>query len=106
MNSDFNGKSVLVTGATSGIGRAVASKFAQTGAFVTAVGRNEAVLEDLMSELNQDGNRTITVVADVTQVKDVQRAVESAANTFGRLDVLVNAAGHISSGTIENTSIE
>ena len=52
MNNDFKDKSVLVTGATSGIGQAVARKFAHSGAFITAVGRNEAALADLLSELN------------------------------------------------------
>ena len=106
MDNNFNGKSVLVTGATSGIGRAVAEKFAESGAFVIAVGRNPAALNDLQSEMNDSGKRATTVVADVTQLKDVQPTIESAVKAFGRLDVLVNAAGHISSGTIENTSIE
>jgi NAD(P)-dependent dehydrogenase (short-subunit alcohol dehydrogenase family) len=103
MTSDFNGKSVLVTGATSGIGRAVARKFSESGAFVTLVGRNDRALKEVLSELSHDG---ITEAADVTKVDEIQRAVGSALETFGRLDVLVNAAGHISSGTIETTSVE
>lgn len=106
MNSDFKGKSVIVTGATSGIGRAVAGKFVQNGAFVTAVGRNKAKLDDVASEMIESDNGGITVVADVTQMTDAQKIVKSALDAFGRVDVLINAAGHISSGTIEDTSIE
>jgi NAD(P)-dependent dehydrogenase (short-subunit alcohol dehydrogenase family) len=106
MDSDLSGKSVLVTGATSGIGRAVARKFAEGGAFVTAVGRNEAALKNLLAQITNSREHAMTVAADVTQAKDIQRAVEKAVDRFGCLDVLVNAAGHISSGTIEDTSVE
>ena len=106
MDTYFNGKSVLVTGATSGIGRAVARKFADSGALVTAVGRNESALQSLLSELIKPGKDAITVAADVTKANDMQSALETAIKRFGRLDVLVNAAGHLSSGSIENTSLE
>lgn len=106
MNTDFNRKSVLVTGTTSGIGRAVARKFREAGAFVTAVGRDESALKVLLSELTKPGKGAITIAADVTKTNDIQDAVGAAIKTFGRLDVLVNAAGHISSGTIENTAVE
>ncbi len=104
MNTEFTGKSVLITGATSGIGRAVARAFAERGASVAALGRNEAALGELRAELNTE--RAIAIAADVTQTKDIQRAVDQTVEAFGRLDVLASAAGHISTGTIEDTSTE
>ncbi|HEV8139504.1 MAG TPA: SDR family NAD(P)-dependent oxidoreductase, partial [Pyrinomonadaceae bacterium] len=101
MDNGFAGKSVIVTGATSGIGQAVARAFRSNGAHVAAIGRNEVALNDLYAA---DG-KVLRVPADVTDSDDLGTVVEAVIRTFGRLDVLVNAAGHISSGTIENTDL-
>ncbi len=100
MDNSFVGKSVMVTGATSGIGLAIARAFRSNGARVAAVGRNEVALNELYAA---EGNEALRIPADVTDVDLMRRAVEDVIRTFGRLDVLVNAAGHISTGTIENT---
>ena len=105
MNTEFLQKSVLVTGATSCIGQAVARKFAAAGAQVTAIGRNQAALDKLQNSPGSDG-RLWPVAADVTNCDDLRVAVDEAIGRSGRLDVLVNAAGHISAGTIEDTSAE
>ena len=102
MDNSFAGKSVMVTGATSGIGHAVARAFRSHGARVAAIGRNEVALDELYAT---DGNEAMRISADVTDCDAMQRVVEDVIRTFGRLDVLVNAAGHISSGTIENTEL-
>jgi NAD(P)-dependent dehydrogenase (short-subunit alcohol dehydrogenase family) len=102
MDNSFAGKSVVVTGATSGIGHAVAHAFRSNGARVAAVGRNQVALDDLYAS---DGNDVLRISADVTDSDGMGRVVEDVIRTFGRLDVLVNAAGHISSGTIENTDL-
>lgn len=104
MENDFAGKSVLVTGATSGIGRAIARRFAESRARVTAIGRNQNALSELQRTMRGEGE-VLTLVADVTDSDQMRRAVEQAVSTFGRLDILVNAAGHISNGTIEDTSL-
>jgi NAD(P)-dependent dehydrogenase (short-subunit alcohol dehydrogenase family) len=106
MENDFADKVVLVTGATSGIGRAVARRFAESSAHVVSVGRNQAALREVESEFKRAGRETVTMAADVTEENDVRRAVDDAISRFGRLDVLVNAAGHISTGSIEDTSLE
>jgi len=94
----------MVTGATSGIGRAVAKRFASAADRVIAIGRNASALDDLASEINDQDSSTIAL--DVTNEELLRREFELAVERAGRLDVLVNAAGHISSGTIENTSLE
>jgi NAD(P)-dependent dehydrogenase (short-subunit alcohol dehydrogenase family) len=102
MDERFAGKSVLITGATSGIGHAVASAFRSNQAHVTAIGRNEVALDELYGT---DGNDVLRIPADVTDIDAMRRVVEEVVGQFGRLDVLVNAAGHISSGTIETTAL-
>jgi NAD(P)-dependent dehydrogenase (short-subunit alcohol dehydrogenase family) len=105
MNDSFADKVVLVTGATSGIGHAVAVKFAEASARVVALGRNQAALSEVGSAVRNAGGEPLTLTTDVTNSEQGQRAIDETVNRFGRLDVLVNAAGHISTGSIENTSL-
>jgi NAD(P)-dependent dehydrogenase (short-subunit alcohol dehydrogenase family) len=95
----------LVTGATSGIGRATALLFAESGARVAAVGRNEQKLAELREEFGERGDRLLTIRADVTAEEDAGRAVAETVGHFAALDILINAAGHISNGTIETTTL-
>lgn len=105
MEPEFANKVVLVTGATSGIGRATALRFAAAGADLAAVGRNPETLARLAEELEPQVGRTLTLKADLSSEADVDRVVSQTVEHFGGIDVLVNAAGHISSGTIENTTL-
>jgi NAD(P)-dependent dehydrogenase (short-subunit alcohol dehydrogenase family) len=100
-----NEKVVLVTGATSGIGRAVALRFAESGARVVAAGRNEEALREVDAAIKRAGGEPLTIAADVTKEEDVRHLMQHTVSEFGRLDVLVNAAGHISTGSIEDTSL-
>jgi len=102
----MEGKVVLVTGASSGIGRATATKFVEHGAQVIAVGRNEADLVQLLEESKGQPGSIKIHLADVTQISQVDRLVTDTAEHFGQIDVLVNAAGIIRSGTIENTLLD
>src|SRR6185503_8304344 len=106
MEREFKDKTLLVTGATSGIGKATALRFAQGGANVAAVGRDEAALGELQNQLGREGAERLTVVADLAGEDEPERVVDKVIERFGGIDVLVNAAGHISSGTVETTSIE
>ena len=106
MENSFAGKVALVTGATSGIGHAVALKFAEAGARVAALGRDPSALSKVKSEIDRAAGETLTMTVDVTAEQQVRGALDQTIEKFGRLDILVNAAGHISSGTIENTSLE
>lgn len=103
---EFAGKVALVTGATSGIGRACAVRFAAAGASVAAVGRKEEALQVLQQEVEDSGGTMATLPADLIADGSSESVVSQALKQFGGIDVLVNAAGHISSGTIENTSME
>src|SRR6266581_2158020 len=105
MENEFANKVVVVTGATSGIGRAVARRFASEKAHIVAVGRNSKALNEVVREIESAGGQSQLTSADVTNESDAQRIVGRAIDRFGRLDVLVNAAGHISSGTVETTDL-
>jgi NAD(P)-dependent dehydrogenase (short-subunit alcohol dehydrogenase family) len=96
---------VMVTGATSGIGRAVANRFAAASDQVIAVGRNAPVLEKVAGEISARGGKPATIIIDVTDEAGVRNSFDQAVDQAGGLDVLVNAAGHITSGSIENTTL-
>lgn len=106
MDRQFAEKVVLVTGATSGIGRASALRFAGAGAQIAAVGRNEGALTNLSREIETAGGKTLLLRADLSLASEAQRIVEQTMKHFGGIDVLVNAAGNIAMGTIEDTSLE
>ncbi len=101
----FTGKVAFVTGATSGIGQACAIAFARAGANVVGVGRKEDALMELEQKIRETSSGVL-IRADLTNEDEAERAVQQAVAVFGGIDVLVNAAGHISSGTIENTSLQ
>src|SRR3954469_21139181 len=96
---EFDGKTAVVTGATSGIGMATARKFAADGARVAAVGRNA----QLLATVEMKSIRTFQ--ADLSSEKATETFASTVLKDFGAVDVLVNAAGIISMGTIENTSL-
>jgi len=91
--SDMNGKVALITGASSGIGRATAELFAARGAKVVLAARREHELATLTSEIGSRGGRASFVVTDVAIARDVERMVAHAIDAFGRLDYAVNNAG-------------
>src|SRR5687768_3960118 len=105
MEREFAKKVVLVTGATSGIGQAAALKFAAAGADIAAVGRNQEALAELVEKVADHGNKALTLTADLSLEADVDRIISQTVERFAGIDVVVNAAGHISSGTIENTTL-
>ena len=102
----FRDKAVIVTGASSGIGRAAAESFGREGASVVLVGRNEAALNEAAGQIGSGGSRAVACVADVTAADAPQRIVTTALDAFGGIDVLVNAAGIIATGALEATTDE
>lgn len=105
-DKQFAGKVVFITGATSGIGRACALKFASAGASVACVGRNESALQKITREIQSVGGETLALRANLSIDDEANDAVLRTVERFAGIDVLVNAAGHISSGTIENTTLQ
>jgi len=102
----FANKVALVTGATSGIGRACALAFARQGARVVCVGRKDEALEQVTRDIRALGGEVLELKADLANDRQVDQILSQALTTYGGIDILVNAAGHISNGTIENTSME
>src|SRR5262245_9498901 len=94
---------VIVTGASSGIGRATALRFGQAGACELAVGRDEAALDEVVAEIGQVGGQAAKCAADVTEETAPFRIVAAALKELGGLTTLVNAAGIIGTGSIEST---
>ncbi len=99
-------QTVIVTGASSGIGRATTLKFAAAEASVLAVGRDGAALAAVVKEAAALGGRAELFVADVTAPDMPDRIVAACLERFGTLTTLVNAAGIIATGTIESTTDE
>lgn len=101
----MQGKVVIVTGASSGIGKAAAVLFANKGATVVAVGRNEKELNVLGTSVRSKSGSVKPYLADLTEVSQIDRMTSSVVQSYGRIDVLVNSAGIIANGSIETTSL-
>lgn len=91
--AEFDGKVVLVTGASSGIGRASALMYASQGASVVVSDINEAGGNETVREIRDRGGKAVFVQADVSQPADNQRMVQETLKQFGRLDIAFNNAG-------------
>lgn len=89
----FSGKVVLITGGTSGIGRATAEAFASEGAKVVFCGRRTTQGKQIADKIRQSGGEALYVRADVTVPTDIIALVETAVKTYGRLDIAFNNAG-------------
>ena len=96
------GRVALVTGAGSGIGRAIALRFAQEGAAIATIDVNEATAAETAAAVGALGRRAVAVRADVSRSSDVEAAVAKAESTLGPITVLVNNAGLTRDKTIRN----
>jgi NAD(P)-dependent dehydrogenase (short-subunit alcohol dehydrogenase family) len=94
---------VVVTGASSGIGRAAAGRFGRDGAAVLAVGRKAAALLEVAQDVERAGGRCVPFEADVTAADAPDAIIAEAVKTFGGLTTLVNAAGIFSAGAVDQT---
>jgi NAD(P)-dependent dehydrogenase (short-subunit alcohol dehydrogenase family) len=99
-------KVAIITGATSGIGKATALLFAQEGASLVITGRRPALGKSVEAECISKGVRCVFVEADHTRAEDSQRVVDITLKEFNRIDILFNNAGIVTSGTADTTSEE
>jgi hypothetical protein len=99
----LTGKTAIITGATSGIGKATALLFADEGADLVVTGRRVEKGKLVEEICRQRGARCTFVMADHTRMEDCQRVVETTQKEFGRIDILFNNAGIVTSGTAETT---
>ena len=93
MSDALKGKTAVVTGASSGIGRAIAEKLGTAGANVYLAGRTRSAMEESKRRIEANGSKATIVEMDVRDVKQMQSLVQKAANETGRLDIMVNNAG-------------
>jgi len=102
----MNDKVAIVTGASSGIGRAAALLLAEKGIKVVAVGRNERELGLLRSEAHEKNGSIKIYLADILETTQVDRLIIETVDSYGQIDILVNAAGIIKNGSIEDTPLD
>ena len=104
---DLKGQVVVITGASSGLGKQMSKAFAKQGANLVILARRIERLEELKIELEKEGIKVLPVKCDVTSTEDINNAAELAKKTFGKVDILVNCAGSSKDeGALEMTDEE
>ena len=106
MTARMKGKVAIVTGASSGIGRASAIRLGNEGAAVVALARRKEALAETVDEILRNGNRAIAVAGDITDASEREEVFSRTRSEFGRLDVLVNNAGITIEKPIEDFTLD
>lgn len=106
MDLGLQGKVAIVTGASRGVGKAIAQALAVEGCRLAIVARGRKVLEETGEELLKGGAETLAIVADLTVAQDIERIVQATMERFGRIDILVHNAGGARGQNIFDTSDE
>jgi 3-oxoacyl-[acyl-carrier protein] reductase len=106
MDLGLSNRIALVTGASSGLGLAIARELAAEGAAVAMVARRADLLAREAAAINEQGGRALAVTGDVTRAQDIQHAVDTASASLGAIDILVANAGGPRSTTFETTTAE
>lgn len=99
----LQGKVVLITGASTGIGRATAKHFARAGAKVALMSRNQTALQQLANEIQAGNGQALVVAADITKIDEIHRSIEQTLSQWQQLDILINNAGHGVLGQLQAT---
>jgi NADP-dependent 3-hydroxy acid dehydrogenase YdfG len=106
MSNNIEGKVVVITGASSGLGEAVARQLAVEGARVALGARRSDRIEKLAEELRAQGGMALSVTTDVTDRSQVQALVDAAVREFGRVDVIINNAGLMPQSPLEHLHVD
>lgn len=106
MKDNVEGKVIVITGASSGLGEAAARRLSADGAIVVLGARRSDRIESLAQELNRRGGKALAITTDVTQRNQVQALVDTAVEKHGRIDVMINNAGLMPQAPLERLKIE
>ena len=103
---ELQGRVVLITGASAGIGMATAKRFADAGANVALAARSKEALDKLAHSLREQGTDALAIPTDMRQPEQVHAAIETTVKQFGRLDILINNAGQAAAGRVADLSLD
>ncbi len=106
MNNNIQGKVVVITGASSGLGEATARLLSAEGASVVLGARRVNRIQSLADELTSNGGKALAVITDVTHYDQVKRLVDAAVQAYGRIDVMINNAGLMPQSPLERLKID
>lgn len=106
MSNNTEGKVIVITGASSGLGEAAARHLSAQGATVVLGARRVDRLQSLADELTANGGKALAVATDVTRCDQVKRLVDTAVKTYGRIDVMINNAGLMPHSPLERLKID
>jgi len=106
MSQNIEGKVVVITGASSGLGEATARHLSEKGAKVALAARRTERIESLADEINDNGGQALAVTTDVTEREQVDELVDKATDEFGRIDVMLNNAGLMPFAPLERRKID
>lgn len=103
---DLTGKVAIVTGASSGLGADAAKAYAEYGADVALIARRKDRIESLAAEIQATGRKALAVQCDVTDEKNVEKAISEIVDYFGKIDILLNNAGIAIRGSVDQLTSE
>jgi NADP-dependent 3-hydroxy acid dehydrogenase YdfG len=106
MSNNIEGKVVVITGASSGLGEATARHLSAQGAILVLGARRTDRIESLAAALSASGGKALAITTDVTHCDQVKRLVDAAAQPYGRIDVMINNAGLMPQAPIERLKID
>ncbi|RFS26608.1 SDR family NAD(P)-dependent oxidoreductase [Chitinophaga silvatica] len=106
MSLHISGKVIVITGASSGLGKSAARLLAEQGAIIVLAARRAEKIESLAEELTKQGYKVIAITTDVTNYLEVKNLLDTTVKSFGRVDVLINNAGLMPSSPLDRLKID